>query len=137
MNNQGGINNGKVIHKKLSFDIVGILFEVYNKLGYGYQEKYYEKAIEACLIERKYKYKRQAPYTIEFKGQFIGRYYFDFIIEDKIILEIKKGNYFDRRNISQVKGYLKASGLKLAILANFTPNGVKFFRVFNPENLQT
>jgi len=59
----------------------------------------------------------------------------DFLIEDKIILEVKKGNYFSRRNINQVKGYLKATSMKLAILVNFTTKGVKFFRVLNPNNL--
>lgn len=60
----------------------------------------------------------------------------DFLVENKIVLEIKKGSYFSKRNIEQVKDYLKATGMKLAILANFTPHGVKFFRVLNSANLQ-
>ncbi|MBU4331702.1 GxxExxY protein [Patescibacteria group bacterium] len=127
----------KVIHKDLSYKIVGILFEVYNDLGYGYQEKYYERAIVKYLIAAKIKFKRQVSYLIKAKGEVIGRYYLDFLIEDKIILELKKGNYFSKRNIEQVKGYLKATGMKLAILANFTSSGVKFFRVLNPDNLTT
>jgi GxxExxY protein len=122
---------GKVIYKELSFEIVGVLFEVYNELGYGYQEKYYEKAIAQCFAERKIKFKRQAPFKIEFKGKIIGRNYLDFSVEDKIVLEIKKGNYFSKRNIEQVKQYLKLTGLKLAILANFTSNGIKFIRILN------
>ena len=127
--------NSKVIYKELSYKIVGILFEVYNALGYGYQEKYYEKAIEKYFITNKMKFKRQVPYKIAVKGEVIGRYYLDFLVEDKIILEIKKGNYFSKRNIEQIKGYLKATEMKLAILANFTPNGIRFFRVLNPANL--
>ena len=125
----------KVIYKELSYKIVGILFEVYNDLGYGYQEKYYERAIAKYFIAAKIKFKQQVPYLIRAKGEIIGRYYLDFFIEDKIILEIKKGNYFSKRNIDQVKGYLKVTGMKLAILANFTSSGVKFFRVLNPNNL--
>jgi GxxExxY protein len=121
----------KIIYKELSFEIVGILFEVYNELGYGYQEKYYEKAIEKCFIAHKIKFKRQAPFKIKFKGEIIGRNYLDFLVEDKIVLEIKKGNYFSKRNIEQIKQYLKVTNLKLAILANFTPSGVKFLRVLN------
>jgi len=126
----------KVIHKELSYKIVGVLFEVYNELGYGYQEKYYERAIEKYFIAEKMNFKRQIPYKITAKGEVIGRYYLDFLVEDKIVLEIKKGNYFSKRNIEQVKGYLKITGMKLAILANFTPSGVKYFRVLNPKNLQ-
>jgi len=55
------------------------------------------------------------------------------LIENKIVLEIKKGNYFGKRNIEQILNYLKMTNLKLGILANFTPNGVKFLRVLNSD----
>jgi len=132
---QGGQNIDKVIYKELSYKVVGILFDVYNDLGYGYQEKYYERAIEKYFIADNIKFKRQVPYKIAVKGEIIGRYYLDFLVEDKIVLEIKKGNYFSRRNIEQVKGYLKATKMKLAMLANFTPRGVKIFRVLSPTNI--
>ncbi len=124
----------KVFHKELSFIIVGILFEVYNELGYGYQEKYYERAIEKCFIDKKIKYKRQAPYKVLFKQKEIGKYYFDFLVDNKIIVELKKGDHFSKSNINQVKGYLKAANLKLAILANYTSKGVKILRVLSPNN---
>jgi len=121
----------KVIHKELSYKVVGILFEVYNELGFGYQEKYYEKALEKCFIAEHVAFKKQVPFDLKFKNEVIGRYYLDFLIDNKIVLEIKKGNYFPKRNISQVKEYLKVTGLKLAILANFTSTGVKFLRILN------
>lgn len=62
-----------------------------------------------------------------------SRNYLDFLVEDKIVLEIKKGNYYSKKNIEQVKQYLKVTNLKLAILANFTPSGVKFLRVLNSD----
>ncbi len=123
----------KVIYKDLSYQVVGILFEVYNDLGYGYQEKYYEKAIVKYFTFYKVDFKRQVPYKIAAKGEIIGKYYLDFIIDGKIVLEIKKGNYFSKRNIEQIKAYLKVTGLNLAILANFTPHGVKFFRILKPQ----
>lgn len=123
----------KVIFKELSYVIVGVLFEVYNELGYGYQEKYYERAIEQEFERRKVKFKRQPACNVVFKGEKIGKYYFDFLIEDVIVLEIKQGNYFSRKNINQVKAYLKAANLQLGILANFTQNGIKFMRILNIE----
>ncbi|HDQ22622.1 MAG TPA: GxxExxY protein [Candidatus Uhrbacteria bacterium] len=126
------MGEGKVIYKELSYIVVGILFTVYNDLGYGYKEKYYENAIERELHLEKLNFKKQVPYNLVYKGKVIGRLFIDFIIDDKIVLEIKKGNYFNKRNIEQVKEYLKISGKRLAILANFTPTGVKFLRVFNP-----
>jgi len=57
--------------------------------------------------------------------------FYDFIIDDKIVLEIKRGNHFCKRDFDQVIGYLKASGLKLGILAIFSPTGLRFKRVLN------
>lgn len=122
-----------VIYKELSYQLVGILFEVHNDLGYGYQEKYYERAIAHSLVLNKIRFKEQVPYRIVFKEKEIGKYYLDFLIEDKIILEIKKGDHFPKKNIEQVKGYLRVTGLELAILANFTSTGVKFLRVLNSK----
>jgi len=121
----------KVIYKELSYEIVGILFEVYNELGYGYNEKNYEEAVALSLAKQNIKFRRQAPYEIKYKDEPIGKYSLDFIIEDKIVLELKKGDYFSKRNIDQVKEYLSVTNTKLAILANFTSTGVKFHRVLN------
>ena len=96
----------KVIYPELSYKIVGILFEVYNSLGPGYQEKYYQKAIALALAENKIKFKVEVPITINFKGNKIGQYFLDFLIEEKIILEIKKGNYFSKKNIEQVYAFI-------------------------------
>jgi len=130
---QGGAD--KVIYKELSYKIVGILYDVYNELGYGYQEKVYEKAIAKSLIENKIVFLRQAPYQIVFRGEIIGRNYIDFVVENKIVLEIKRGDYFSQKNIEQIKRYLAVTGLQLAILAHFTSSGVKIFRAFNPSNI--
>ncbi len=121
----------KVVYKELSYQIVGILFDVYNELGYGHPEKYYQRAIEKALKSSKINYKSQAGCKLVYKGSEIGRYYLDFLIEEKIVLEIKKSGYYSKKNIEQVKGYLEATNMKLAILANFTPSGVKFLRILN------
>ena len=124
----------KLIYRELSYEIVGVCYGVFNELGYGYQEKYYEKAIAKGLMDKNIKFVRQAPFKILFKGEEIGKLYFDFIVENKIVLEIKKGDYFSRKNITQVKEYLKVSVLKLAIIVNFTQYGVKTIRILNPNN---
>jgi len=124
----------KIIYRELSYQIVGVMYDVYNTLGYGYQEKYYERAVEKLFILKNISYKKQVPYKIAFRGEIIGRYFLDFLVDDKIIIELKRGNYFAKRNIEQVKAYLKITNLKLAILANFTPSGVRLYRVLNPQN---
>jgi len=121
----------KIVYPELSYKIVGILFEVYNQLGSGHQEKYYQRAIEVAFKENNFVFKRQLPLDINFKNNKIGKYFLDFLIENKIVLEIKRGNYFPKKNIEQVYAYLKITGLKLAILANFTSTGIKFHRILN------
>ena len=62
----------------------------------------------------------------------MGIYYFDFLIDNKIILELKVRNYFSNKDISQLYSYLKAKDIKLGLIAHFTRSGVKFKRVVNP-----
>jgi len=128
---QGGEQVDKVVYKELSYKIIRILFDVYNNFGYGYQEKYYQKALEVEFQKMGIKYKSQCPYRIRYKGKILGRYFIDFIIDDKIVLEIKRGNHFNKRDFDQVIGYLKASGLRSGVLAIFTPGGLRFKRVLN------
>jgi len=68
---------------------------------------------------------------LKFNDKIVGKYYLDFLIEDKIVLELKRGNIVAVNNIDQVKGYLSALNLKLAIIASFTFNGVKINRILN------
>lgn len=124
-------NSNEVIYKELSYKIVGSIFEVYNQLGYGFKERYYEDAIAKEFEIHGLKYKRQLPCKLKYKGADIGEYRFDFLVEDKIIIELKRGNYFSKNNITQALQYLKASKLKLAILANITQAGVRFKRILN------
>jgi len=125
------MEEGKVIYKELSYKIVGCLFDVYNELGYGYQEKYYEKALAEGFKQAGLNYQEQLHIPLTFKDLKIGDYFLDFLVEDKIVVELKKGDRFSIKNIEQVFAYLKAKGLKLGILAQFSTNGLKFKRIVN------
>ena len=87
-----------MVYPDLSYKIIGVIFDVFNELGYGYQEKYYQRAIAKSLFQLELSYKEQILYEIRFKDEIIGRCFFDFLIEDKIILEIKKETNFRRHN---------------------------------------
>lgn len=129
----GNKNIIQLIYPDLSYKIVGILFTAFNELGYGYQEKYYQKAIAKLLKENNIGYNEQVFAPIEFHGQKIGSYYLDFLISKRIVLEIKKSDRFAKNNIEQVYAYLKRFNLKLGIIANFTKDGLKFKRIVNIE----
>ncbi len=66
-----------------------------------------------------------------FKEKIIGKDFLDFLIDDKIVLELKKGDNFSRKSIEQVYEYLQATKLKLGIIAQFSSNGLKFKRIVN------
>lgn len=110
---------------------MGILFKVYNKLGYGYQEKYYQRAITEELNNLKIPFKKEQGTKLEYERKIIGYYYVDFVIADKIVLEIKVAKDIYQKHINQVLSYLKSTGLKLGILAIFTPSGIRYRRLAN------
>ena len=128
------VHKEDLLFPELSFQIVGILFEVHNTLGYGYLEKYYQKAIAALLTKAKIKFTEQALVQIVIADEVVAKGYADFIIEDKIILEIKKGDTYKKTNIDQLNSYLKMKKMELGILANFTSKGLLYKRLVNLPN---
>jgi GxxExxY protein len=97
-----------LIYPELSYQIIGILFEVWTKLGFGHKENFYQNAIAQEFTNLDLKFKEKLPVKISYKGKVIGIYYFDFLIEDKVILEVKVRNYFSKKDIEQLYSYLKA-----------------------------
>ena len=121
----------KLLYPELSYEIVGVLFSVYNQLGYGYQEKYYQRAVANEFTKAKLKYSKERKALIKYRDSIIGRYFIDFVVEDKIVVELKVENDFYKRDINQVLGYLKATGLRLGILFLFTKDELRFKRIVN------
>lgn len=120
-----------LLYPKLSYEIGGAAFDVYNCLGAGHNEKYYQRALEESFIEKGLKFKREVKCPLNFKSKVVGRRFVDFIVEGKVIIELKKGDRFAKTNIDQVLDYLKLNNLKLAILINFGSKGVQFKRIVN------
>lgn len=115
--------------KELTYKIIGLLYQVDNELGFGYQEKYYQIALAILLEKNKIKYERELYSPINFQGKTIGRYYVDFLIENKIVVELKISNEVYDRHFKQVIGYLEANKIKLGLLVLITPKGIKIKRI--------
>jgi len=125
------VRKDSVVYPRLSYAIVGTLFDVYNEIGYGYHEKYYQRAAAHCFFQKGLKFTEQVYCPLKFRGEVVGRFFFDFLIEDKVILEIKKDGRFSKRFVDQVNHYLRVSGLQLALLVNFSRDGVHVKRFVN------
>jgi len=107
------------------------LDKVFNELGYGYQEKYYQRATALTFDQEGLNYIREKEVKLNYEDNPIGKYFIDFIIENKIVLELKVANEFHSQDIKQVLGYLKGSELQLGILALITRGGVQYKRLVN------
>lgn len=121
----------ELIYPDLSYKIVGLVYKVYNELGYGYQEKYYQRAYAEELKDKEIKFIREIPFKIKYREKIIGRYQLDFLVENKIIVEMKVAEKTYQRHINQVLGYLKETKLRLGIIVVFKKDGVEFRRIVN------
>lgn len=120
-----------LLYPELSYKIIGILFEVSNSIGAGCLEKYYQRATAVALKEAGLKFKEQVYTPVFFKDIQVGKSFLDFLVEDKIILELKTGDRFARQDIEQIYSYLKINNLQLGLLVNFTRHGIKSKRILN------
>lgn len=118
-------------YKESSYEIVGCLYEMYNKVGFGYQEKHYQKILAEIFNNKNIEYQRELLGRITFNKKIIAQYYLDFLVDDKIILELKVANDFYTQHINQVLMYLKAHNLRLGILVLITKEGIKIKRIVN------
>ena len=120
-----------LVYPDLCYKIIGILFDIWTKVGPGHKEKFYQNAVAQGFRLANIDFKEQLPAKLCYKNKIIGVYYFDFLIENKIVLEIKVREYFSRKDIKQLYSYLKAKNLKLGLMAHFTGTGVKYKRIVN------
>jgi len=86
---------------------MGVLFNVWTNIGFGHKENLYQKAISNSFEEINLFFKEQLPVKINYKNKTVGLYYFDFLIENKIVLEIKVRNYFSIKDINQLYSYIR------------------------------
>jgi len=116
---------------QLTEKIIGCAIEVHRQLGPGLLEGTYEAALCIELNNAGLQHVRQPVFPVVYKGQVIGEYRLDLIVEDAVVVEIKSVERFDPIFEAQVLTYLKVTGKKLALLINFNTrllkNGVKRF----------
>ena len=123
--------NNKVIYPELSYKIVGLLYEIHTELGKNLQEKYYQRAVEEGLTDLHIPFRRELKADLYFHDKKIGCYFLDFLVDAKIVLELKAVPKLGRDNFRQVLSYLKVNDLDLGILVNFRQEKLEFHRVLN------
>src|SRR4030095_14179496 len=120
----------KLIYKDESYKIIGCCMEVYNTLGKGFSEIIYKEALEYEFQQNSIPFIKEAPCTVPYKRIILRKgFNTDFIVYDKIVLEVKAIESLTKSDIRQTLNYLVATKLKLGILVNFGEDSLNSKRV--------
>lgn len=111
--------SNNLLHKSITDSILKTFYEIYNGLGHGFLEKVYQNAMYFQLKSLGYKIEAQKRINVYFKGQLVGEYYADLIVEDVVIVELKTAELLMNIHIAQVINYLKATPIEVGMLLNF------------------
>jgi len=109
--------------------VLGAIFEVANVLGAGFLEKVYERALIKELGFRGIRATAQASLPVTYKGECVGEYFADIVVEDVLVVELKCVDRFTNEHTAQCLNYLRASGKSLCLLVNFQKPTVDWKRV--------
>lgn len=120
------------LYENESYKIIGILYEVHKNLGKGFSEIVYKDALEYEFNKNNIPFEREKEYKVNYKDTVLKhKFYADFVVFDKIILEIKSTDSFVNNHYAQCLNYLKVSKNKLALLVNFNQTSVEYKRIIN------
>lgn len=106
---------------RLTREVIGTFYDVYNELGFGFLEKVYRAALAITLEERGFSIRREVGLDVVFHGHCIGAYRADLIVNDTIIVEVKAGATLPLGSRAQLINYLRLSSLTVGLLPFFGP----------------
>ena len=122
--------NTTIIYKDESYRIIGKCFEVHKVLGHGFLEVVYKDALEIVFKQDGIRYQREKEYEVWFRNILLPhKFYSDFVVLEKIILEVKCVASLTDSHIAQTINYLKVSGSKLGLLVNFGRGRLEYKRL--------
>ena len=113
------MNTDKHRLNEITFQVNGCAMDVLNEVGHGFHEKVYENALALSFEKRGLKFSQQKQFDVMFQGQSVGTFVPNFVVEDKVILELKTIDRIGKQETGQVLNYLRASGLQLGLILNF------------------
>ena len=104
---------------ELTYQIRGAVFEVNRILGTGFLEKVYQKALLIEFRKRGLKAESEVPIQVRYKGELVGDYFADIVVEEQVIIELKTVENLQNIHEAQLINYLKATGMNVGLLVNF------------------
>jgi len=118
-----------LLYGDLTYKIRGAVFAVHKTLGSGHKELIYHKALSVELKNQGLRFVEEKPIPIKYEKIKVGVYRPDFVIEDKIIIEIKAVSFMVKNHLEQMKHYLIATDYKLGLLINFGTRKAQIKRI--------
>ena len=122
-------NDAEFLYKDLTYKIRGILFDIRKKLGLGHKENVYHNALEIEFQKTGLSFESKKNISIQYDGKSIGTYQPDFIVENKILIELKALPEIGKPQTEQIWSYLKGCDYKLALLVNYGSRDLEIQRV--------
>jgi len=119
----------EILYKELSYAIVGAAMEVHKTLGPNFLESIYHKALAYELLQRGIPFESEKPIQVYYKGQLLGDFKADMVVDNKIILELKSVSAIIPVHEAQALNYLAATGFDLAIILNFGSQSLQQKRI--------
>jgi GxxExxY protein len=116
-------------HKEITEQIIGASFEVFRELGYGFLEKVYQRAMKVELELRGLRAEIETDIQVRYKGQVVGDYRADILVNGCVLVELKVCPAIDSRDEAQLLNELKATGIKVGLLINFGKQKAEFKRL--------
>jgi GxxExxY protein len=128
---------------ELTYKINGCAMKVHNTLGNGFQEVIYQRCLAIELERARISFVREKEHTIYYEGIEVGTRRADFVVEGKVIVELKALINLEDVHLAQAKNYVVAYDFPIGLLINFGATSLQFKKIFNkkyqdknPENLQ-
>jgi len=119
-----------MLYEELTGKILEACFEVSNELGAGFLESVYEKALAIALRQKGLIVETQVPLTVRFRGENVGEFFADIIVEGKVMVELKAVKELAAEHQAQLINYLKATGVEVGLLVNFGRPKVEYKRLY-------
>ncbi len=119
-----------LLFKEESFKIIGVCMNIHKTLGIGLKEINYKDAIEIDFLEEGISFEREKKFTVKYKDKILRNpYYADFIVYNKIVIEVKSASSIIDTHLAQALSYLSVSGMKLALIINFGERSLTWKRI--------
>ena len=108
-------------HEGVTEKVIGIFFDVYNELGYGFLEPVYQEAMSIALRDAGLQVEREFGLEARFRGRMVGSFKADLLVSRCVLVELKAVKELARSHEAQALNYLRAGVLEVALLLNFGP----------------